>query len=67
LKNIILAETKDHADWEFLGKVARQSDDSEIRDILEPAVSEVEPEEDEHLNWPKEQLSRLEISAIAQN
>ena len=67
IENIILAETKDHADWEFLGKIARQSDDSRIRDVLKPAVSEVESEEDEHLNWSKKQLSRLEISAIAQN
>ncbi|MBV8451637.1 MAG: DUF892 family protein [Deltaproteobacteria bacterium] len=66
VENIILAETKDHSDWEFLGKIARQSDDSRIRDVLKPAVSEVESEEDEHLNWSKKQLSRLEISAIAQ-
>jgi rubrerythrin len=65
IENIILAETKDHADWELLGKIARQSDDSKIRDVLKPAVSEVEPEEDDHLNWTKQELSRLEISAIA--
>jgi rubrerythrin len=66
IENIILAETKDHADWELLGKIARQSDDSRLRDVLKPAVSEVEPEEDEHLSWPKEQLSRLEIIGIVQ-
>jgi len=32
---------------------------------LKDAVSEVEPEEDEHLNWTREQMSRLEINAIA--
>jgi hypothetical protein len=31
---------------------------------LKPAVAEVEPEEDEHLNWSKEQLARLEFAAI---
>ena len=34
VENIILAETKDHADWELLGKVARQTNDSRIRDAL---------------------------------
>jgi rubrerythrin len=51
IENIVLAETKDHADWEMLGKIARQSNDSRLRDVLKPAVSEVEPQEDEHLNW----------------
>jgi hypothetical protein len=37
----------------MLGKIARQSNDSRLRDVLKPAVSEVEPEEDEHLNWAK--------------
>jgi hypothetical protein len=31
VENIILAETKDHADWELLGKISRQSDDEKIR------------------------------------
>jgi rubrerythrin len=65
VENIVLAETKDHADWELLGKIARQTNDSQIRDALKDAVSEVEPEEDEHLNWTREQMSRLEINAIA--
>jgi hypothetical protein len=66
IENIILAETKDHADWELLGKIARQSNDERIRDILKPPVSEVEPEEDEHLNWTRRQLARIEFAAIVQ-
>ncbi len=66
IENIVLAETKDHADWEMLGKIARQSDDSRLRDVLKPAVSEVEPEEDEHLHWTKEQMARLEFAAFAE-
>jgi rubrerythrin len=65
VENIILAETKDHADWQLLGKIARQTNDSRIRDALKDAVSEVEPEEDEHLNWTRDQMSRLEINAIS--
>ena len=67
IENIVLAETKDHADWEMLGKIARQTNDSRLSDVLKPAVSEVEPQEDEHLNWTKEQLARLEFAAIAKN
>jgi rubrerythrin len=65
IENIVLAETKDHADWELLGKIARQSDDEKVRDVLKPAVDEVEPEEDDHLSWAKEQLARLEFVTIA--
>ena len=65
IANIVLAETKDHVDWELLGKIARQSDDDKIRDVLKPAVVEVEPEEDEHLRWTKDQLARLGFAAIA--
>lgn len=67
IENIVLAETKDHADWELLGKIARQSNDDDIRDVLKPAVAEVEPEEDEHLNWTKAQLARLTFQSVAKN
>lgn len=60
-----MAETKDHADWELLGEVVRQTDDSRIRDALKDAGSQVESEEDEHLNWTRDQMTRLEINAIA--
>jgi rubrerythrin len=65
VENIVLAETKDYADWELLGKVSRQCDDEKIRDVLKPAVAEVAPEEDDHLKWTKNQLARLEMNVIA--
>ena len=65
IENIVLAETKDHANWEMLGKIARQSDDDKTREVLKSAVSEVEPQEDEHLSWAKEQMARLEFASIA--
>lgn len=67
IENIVLAETKDHADWELLGKIARQSDDEKIREVLKPAVAEVEPQEDEHLSWAKAEFARLEFAGIARN
>lgn len=65
IENIVLAETKDHADWELLGKIARQAEDERIREALKPAVAEVEPEEDEHLNSAKKQLARRAFGAVA--
>jgi rubrerythrin len=64
MENILLAETKDHADWELLGKVVRRTDDHKLSDILQPAVNEVEPEEDEHLTWTKEQMAKMAIESM---
>jgi rubrerythrin len=65
IENIVLAQTKDHADWKMLEMIARHTDDSRLREILKPAVAEVEPEELEHLNWTRQQMSRLEFAAVA--
>jgi len=64
MENIVLAETKDHADWELLGRIARQTTDPHLSAILKPAVSEVEAQEDEHLNWTKEKLSELVLASM---
>jgi len=54
---VTLAETKDHANWSLLSKLAESSTGKE-REALEAAVEEVEPEEDEHLyhtaGWARE-------------
>lgn len=59
LENLVLAETKDHSDWELLGKIARQSQDEQLRNLLKPAVDEVEPEEDDHVTWAKTEMAKL--------
>ena len=64
IENIVLAETKDHADWELIGKIARQSTDDRLREILGAAASEVEQEEDEHLNWTRKKLGELQMEAL---
>lgn len=63
MENLALAETKDQADWELLGKIARQSNDEKIREVLKSPVSEVESEEDDHVAWAKEQMARLAFEA----
>jgi rubrerythrin len=64
IENIVIAETKDHADWQLLSHIARRSSDSRIREILKPAVDEVEPEEDQHLSWTNEQMAQMSLTSL---
>ena len=54
---VILAETKDHQNWELIGQVAKKSKGEEAK-ALKTAHEEVEDEEDEHLyhtmGWARE-------------
>jgi len=54
---VILAETKDHQNWELIGEVAKKSKGEEAK-ALKTAHEEVEDEEDEHLyhtmGWTRE-------------
>ena len=45
---VVLAETKDHADWELIGACAKALD-AETGAVLNAAYDEIEDEEDEHL------------------
>lgn len=48
---VVLAETKDHADWRFLAKLVDVMPDGETKAAFQEAVREVEPQEDDHLDW----------------
>jgi rubrerythrin len=54
---VILAETKDHQNWELIGEVAKKLKGNEAK-ALKEAQKEVEDEEDEHLyhtmGWTRE-------------
>ena len=56
---VVIAETKDHQNWELVGELI-ESDKvaKKIRDALKPAYAEVEEQEDEHLyhtmGWARE-------------
>jgi hypothetical protein len=54
---VVLAETKDHLNWELLGEAAQKLSGEE-RKALKSACEEVEDEEDEHLyhtaGWTRE-------------
>jgi rubrerythrin len=65
---VVLAETKDHADWELLGKCAEQLKGGQ-KQALEEACEIVEEEEDEHLyhstGWARELwLESLGLEAV---
>ena len=54
---VVLAETKDHLNWELIGELADQFDEEEV-ELLKDAYDQVEDEEDEHLyhtqGWARE-------------
>lgn len=54
---VVLAETKDHLNWELIGEVATKSKGTQAK-ALKAAHDEVEDEEDEHLyhttGWTRE-------------
>src|SRR5579872_4591241 len=63
-----LAETKDHADWELIGEVARSSE-AAVAKVLSAAYEQIEEEEDEHLyhtqGWCRELwLQSLGLKAV---
>jgi rubrerythrin len=65
---VVIAETKDHQDWELLGKVALQLD-GEPAEALKAAYDQIEDQEDEHLyhtrGWCRELwLQSLGIPAV---
>jgi rubrerythrin len=66
IENIVIAETKDHADWQLLSHLARRSSDPKLREVLKPAVDEVEPEEDQHLTWTAEQMAQLSLISLTE-
>jgi rubrerythrin len=49
---VVLAETKDHLDWELIGEVAQKMKGDEKKALME-AYEEIEDQEDEHLYHTK--------------
>jgi len=54
---VVLAETKDHMNWELIGEAAKKAK-ADVAKVLKAAHDEVEDEEDEHLyhtqGWARE-------------
>jgi rubrerythrin len=60
---VTLAETKDHADWELIKKVAEHST-GEQKKVLQAAAAEVEDQEDEHLYHTKGWCRELWLQSL---
>jgi hypothetical protein len=60
---VVLAETKDHLDWELLGKCAEKLTGSRAK-VLKEACEKVEDEEDEHLYHTKGWCRELWIQSL---
>jgi rubrerythrin len=64
LENVLLAETKDHADWSLLAQLAQQVEAGDVQQALQTAVDQVEAQEDEHLAWARQNLSQLSLQLL---
>ena len=65
---VVLAETKDHLDWQLIGKCAEGAE-GDVADALKEAYDQIEDQEDEHLyhskGWCRELwLQSLGIPAV---
>jgi rubrerythrin len=59
IENLVLAETKDHWNWEMLNSIAAGIQEREVKDAAKRACSEVFKQEREHLQWNEETLTAL--------
>jgi hypothetical protein len=60
---VVLAETKDHLDWELIGQLAENGKGDGV-EALKEAYDEVEDQEDEHLYHSKGWCRELWIQAL---
>jgi hypothetical protein len=60
---VVLAETKDHLDWELIGQVAQNGKGDGV-EALKEAYDEVEDQEDEHLYHSKGWCRELWIQSL---
>jgi rubrerythrin len=60
---VVLAETKDHADWELIKKCAEHATGEE-KTVLTAAADEVEDQEDEHLYHSKGWCRELWVKSL---
>jgi rubrerythrin len=59
LDAVLLAETRDHANWSGLADLVPTFPEGPAREAVQRAVDEVEDEEDQHLEWAKTTRKKL--------
>jgi rubrerythrin len=66
LENLVLAETKDHWNWELLGSLMETIEERDLKKVVSRAVREVRKQENDHLTWSQKMLTRLATEAAHQ-
>lgn len=61
---VVLAETKDHLNWELIGKCGESALQGEAAKLFKAAYDEIEDQEDEHLYHTKGWLRELWIDSL---
>ncbi|MBF6569396.1 MAG: ferritin-like domain-containing protein [Candidatus Binataceae bacterium] len=69
LENLVLAETKDHWNWEVLKSIASHIKEPELKQIAGKAVKDVFKEENDHVAWTQKMLTQvaMEMSQATAN
>ena len=60
---VVLAETKDHQNWQLIGEVAKKAK-GDVATVLKEAHEQVEPDENEHLYHTKGWCRELWIESL---
>jgi rubrerythrin len=66
LENLVLAETKDHWNWELLSSVMDEIEDRELKKLVSRVVREVRKQENDHVTWSQKMLTRIATEAAHQ-
>ncbi len=66
IENLVLAETKDYWNWEMLASVAPRIQDAKLKRMASKAVREVRKQEQAHVNWNEQTLTKLAREAAIQ-
>ena len=66
IENLVLAETKDHWNWETLASITSKIGDTELKRMATKAVSEVRRQEKTHVDWNEKTLNKLAMESASQ-
>jgi rubrerythrin len=67
LEAVVLAETKDQANWELLATLASQMDKGSVRTELEKVSKKVLEQEQEHYSWAREARTQMILTLATGN
>lgn len=59
LEAVVLAEAKDHANWELLAQLAAAMAEGDVRNALTDAAAQVLAQEEEHYGWARTTRAQL--------